>query len=736
LWNSREGGRVKIIAQNYRSGELALVEAPAPTGRAGGLLVRTEFSLISVGTEMMKVSEAKLSLLGKARARPDQARKVLANIAKEGPQATLTKVMNRLDSYTPLGYSLAGVVVEVGPGVTGFHVGQRVACAGNQFALHAELNWVPANLCVPVPDSVDPRHAAFSAVGAIAMQGLRQAELGLGDVAVVIGLGLVGQLLVRLLVANGIRVVGLDPSGERCRLAERGGADGAASPDGPGVDAVSATLAELSDGFGADAVFISAGGKSNQPAELAAALARDRGRIVDIGKCSLDLPWNAYYDKELDVRFSRSYGAGRYDPLYEEGGIDYPIGYVRWTEGRNLACFIDLLARKQVDIEPLVSSVVDFADAVQTYKALESGELEGVGFLFEFAQASPLADRVTRPKSAGTRRVQPTGGVVRVGFIGAGNYASTMLLPHLAKRADVELRAVATRTSLSSANAQRKFGFEHAFGDHAEMLRDDGIDAVFVVTRHNSHAQLVCEALRAGKAVFVEKPLALTDEQLDRIVETVAETGNDRLMVGFNRRFAPMLGELRNRFGPRKQPAMVRYTVNAGTLERGSWYLDADAEGTRFVGEGGHFIDTCSWWLGAEPVRVHAVSSAGRSDDVQTTMEYDDGSIAAITYSTAGPRRFPKETFEVIADGRVARLENFMRASLWTERHRKRLRPAIAPDKGQGAEVAAFVDAVRTAGPMPTPLTSLVATTAATLAVGTSVSTGMPVTLERPQVVS
>ena len=636
---------MKIIAQNYKSGELALVDAPTPSARPGGLLVRTEYSAISVGTEMMKVSEAKLSLLGKARARPDQARKVLAGVAKDGPKATFDKVMNRLDSYTPLGYSLTGVVVEVGAGVSGYRVGQRVACAGNQFALHAELNWVPVNLCVPVPDSVDPRHAAFGAVGSIAMQGLRQAGLGLGDVSVVIGLGLVGQLLVRLLVAAGIRVIGLDLSAERCRLAEGAGVIHAGSPEGADLQAVAATLAEVSAGHGADAVFIAAGGKSNQPAELAAELARDRGRVVDIGKCSLDLPWNAYYDKELDVRFSRSYGPGRYDPRYEESGVDYPIGYVRWTEGRNLACFVDLLARKQIDLEPLVNAVVDFTDAVGTYEAINSGTLRGIGFLFEFATDQPAGPAVRTP--APVRPATPAApAALRIGFIGAGNYASTMLLPHLGSRDDVHLAAVATRTALSAANAQRKFGFEEAYGDHRAVLDDPTIDAVFLVTRHRSHAQLVCEALRAGKAVFVEKPLAITPDQLREVIETVAETGNDRLAVGFNRRFAPLLNALRAEVGPVGSGGMLRYLVNAGTLDAGSWYLDTDSEGTRFVGEGGHFIDTCSWWLGATPVRVHAVTAAGRPDDIHVTLEYDDGSVAALTYTSAGARRFPKETFE------------------------------------------------------------------------------------------
>ena len=532
---------MKQIAQNYKTGELTLVDAPVPACRPGGLLVRTEYSLISSGTELMKVGEAKLSLLGKVRARPDQVRSVLDTLAQQGPEATFKKVMNRLDAYTPLGYSLCGTVIEVGAGVTGFAVGQRVACAGNQYALHAEVNWVPVNLCVPVPDEVDPRHAAFTTVGAIAMQGLRQADMALGEVACVIGLGLIGQLLVQLLRANGVRVVGIDISPERCALAEEQGAACAAGPEGTDLERVVAALAELTGGFGADAIFLSAGGDTNTPVELAARLARDRGRVVDIGKCSLDLPWNAYYEKELDVRFSRSYGPGRYDPIYEEQGVDYPVGYVRWTEGRNLACFVDLLAQGQIELDRLISAVTPFDTAAQTYEQLDKGELRGIGFLFEYPPDVALTRTVVRPRPAPAETSSTPSGPatkpVRIGFIGAGNYASTMLLPHLKDREDVALAHVATASSLSCMTAQRRFGFETAGTDYRALLADESIDAVVIATRHQSHASMACEALRAGKAVFVEKPLAISQDQLEAVMATVAETGNGRLQVGFNRRF-------------------------------------------------------------------------------------------------------------------------------------------------------------------------------------------------------
>ena len=724
---------MKQVAQNYKSGELALVDAPVPRCGPGGVLVRTEFSLISAGTEMMKVGEAKLSLLGKVRARPDQVRKVLESVAQQGPQATFKKVMNKLDSYTPLGYSLCGEVIEVGAGVTDLHVGQRVACAGNQYALHAEINWVPINMCVPVPDGVDPRHAAFTTVGAIAMQGLRQGQMALGETAVVIGLGLIGQLLVQLLRANGVKVLGVDISPVRCQLAEAQGARCADAPSGGGLDRLTNALADASGGFGADAVFLAAGGSTNEPVELAAKLARDRGRVVDIGKCSLDLPWNAYYEKELDVRFSRSYGPGRYDTLYEEQGIDYPIGYVRWSEGRNLGCFVDLLAQGSIDVEPLISGVKPFAEARQTYEALDAGELKGIGFLFEYPEHVSITRAIERAASAATGSARRAGvakrtGTVKIGFVGAGNYASTMLLPHLQGRSDVLLAHVATSSGLSAVSAQRKFGFQTAGTDYRAVLADESIDAVFVVTRHSGHAAMVCDALRAGKTVFVEKPLAITNEQLEQVAETVRETGNDRVMVGFNRRFAPMLVELKGAAGRRSQPALLRYLVNAGTMEATSWYANAEAEGTRFCGEGGHFIDTMAWWVGADPVAVSAARAGALADDVHVTVTFADGSAGVVTYTTLGARKFQKETFEVVADGKVARLDNFSSTVLFSGDKTRKQR-SLGPDKGQKAEVEAFLSSVRTGGPMPVPLRTVAAVTAATIAVDEAVATGTTVKL-------
>jgi len=719
---------MKQVAQHYRSGELSVLEVPPPSCRSGGVLVQTRFSLISTGTELMKVGEAKLGLAGKARARPDQVRKVLDTARQVGPITAYQRAATRLDSHTPLGYSLSGVVVEVGADADEFRVGQLVACAGSDHALHAEMNWVPRNLCVPVPDGVEPRHAAFATVGAIAMHAVRRAEVQLGDTACVIGLGLVGQLVVQLLVASGVRVVGLDVVADRCRLAETAGAIAAAAPDAAGVESIRQQLAISSNGLGADHVFLAAGGATNAPVEVAAQVARDRARIVDVGKCRLDLPWNAYYDKELDVRFSRSYGPGRYDDRYELEGIDYPAGYVRWTERRNLGCFVDLLARGALDVGILVSRTFPVHEAPDVYRGLESGVMDGVGFLFEYPlSSSPLAtpsSSVTTPAAPAPRTGARGDRRLQVGFIGAGNYASSMLLPHLAANPDVELLHVATGHSLTAVDAQRRFRFSNASVGSDAVLDDEDVEAVFITTRHHSHAALTCEALERGKAVFVEKPLALSHDELGRVLDVVNATGNDRLMVGFNRRFAPTLAELKHRFEASGGVGTARYFVNAGKLEPTSWYADTEHEGSRFTGEGGHFIDTLSWWFDSRVTEVFAVGSEW--DALHVTLRFENGAFGTIAYVEAGSARHPKETFDAVARGRNARLDNFRRATVWDgwRRHNSRARWKL--DKGQKGELRAFVNAVRYGDPMPIALDSLASTTSATLAVAESLASGSP----------
>ena len=493
--------------------------------------------------------------------------------------------------------------------------------------------------------------------------------------------------------------------------------------------AVQQALAEITGGRGADHVFLAAGGSSNGPVETAVKLARDRARVVDIGKTRLDLPWNSYYDKELDVRFSRSYGPGRYDDRYELEGIDYPAGYVRWTERRNIECFLDLIAHKEIEVETLVTGMFPVAEASTVYADLASGAIPAVGVLLEYpATAVKSTPPISSQVVSADRKAAPRGpdaGQLAVGFIGAGNYASSMLLPHLARLGTVQLAHVATNRSLSAANAQRRFGFGTVSTSADAVLADETLDAIFIVTRHHTHADLVCRALETGKAVFVEKPLALTRAELERVVEAVESTGNDRLMVGFNRRFAPLLGQLKSRFGQPGHGSVARYLVNAGQLDADSWYRHEELEGSRFAGEGGHFIDTVAWWADSLPEEVYAVPGP-EHDDVQATVRLRNGSVGTITYVTGGNSHFPKETLDTAADGRSARLDNFQTAAVWTGRRRSTMRSRGGQDKGQQRELALFVEAIRRAGPMPIPLESLVATTSATIAVGDSLSSGRP----------
>lgn len=716
---------MRQVTQNYRSGEIRLEEVDWPALKAGGVLVRTHYSVISTGTEGMKVREGKLSYLGKARARPDQLKKVLASLRQQGLVATYQKVMNRLDSLTPLGYSMAGEVLAVGAGAEEFRVGQRVACAGAGYANHADVNFVPKNLVVPVPDAVELRHAAFATVGAIALHAFRQAGMQLGETACVIGLGLLGQLLVQILRAAGIHAVGTDLVEARCRLAESLGARAAASAGDPGLEAL---VSRLTGGMGADCVFITAGGSSNAATELAVRIARDRARVVDVGKTRLDLPWNDYYLKELDVRFSRSYGPGRYDPNYEERGIDYPPGYVRWTERRNLAAFLELVAAGRVQLEPLVSQTRPFGDAEAVYGALAGGGADVLAVLFEYENASqplrrepPALRLVQRPAPAGK---------VRIGVIGAGAYASSMLLPPLRRNAGAALAAVATTTPLSGQNAKRHFGFALATTDYREVLADPDIDAVVIATRHASHAQLVAEALRAGKATYVEKPLAIDAAGLALVRAAVEESGNDRLMVGFNRRFSPMVQALAQRMHAARAPLAALYRVHAGQLDQGSWYLDA-AEGSRFAGEAGHFLDVLGFLTGARPASVMASRlapaqpTADDLDNIAALVRYADGSLASLHYLTQGGIKVPKELLEVHGGGATAQLHNFETLAVFQGEGAKKT--AMRLDKGQQAQMDAFVHAVKGGGPMPIPLESLFDTTAATLAILESAASGREV---------
>lgn len=703
------------ICQNYRSGTVELRKVSAPALRSGGILVRTSVSVISPGTEGMKVREAKMSLLEKARARPEQVAKVLDAVRQQGVRAAYRKVINRLDSLTPLGYALSGTVLAVGAGAEEFHVGQRVACAGAGFANHAEVVFVPKHLAVPVPPQVNDEAAAFATLGAIALHGLRQGGLQLGETACVVGLGLVGQLLAQLLRASGVAVLGVDPSEERCRLAERLGVRMAVAADGM---AARTALQAMTSGVGADCVFLTAASNSNGPLEMAVDLARERGRVVVVGKTKLDLPYVDCFRKEVEVRFSRSYGPGRYDPSYEVHGIDYPIDYVRWTERRNLSAFLDLAAAGAVDPLPLVGAEYPFADAVAAYEALREGRLPGLSALFRHSDTPAAAAPAVTPTPI------RQSGEVSIGAIGAGNYAASMLFPALRRMAGVHLAAVSTASGLTAADASRKFGFARHGADAQTILDDPTIDAVLIATRHATHPPLVAGALTAGKVVFVEKPLAIDHAGLAMVEEAVRTApGGARLLVGFNRRFSPCVQAVKAAFTEGAGPLSLLFRVHAGALDATAWQRSAE-EGGRFVGEAGHFFDVFAYLTGSSPVAVTASrlrpqAGDGRfgdeADNLSVVVEYADGSTATLIYLTQGGSRTPKERMEVFGQGRTVTMDNFETVTVHAGDARAKTR-RIGGGKGQTAQMAAFVAACRDGTPMPIPIGSVLATTRLTLA--------------------
>lgn len=721
---------MKQVGQNYRKGTVTLEDVPAPVCHGGGLLVATDFSAVSIGTEGMKVREGKMSYVGMARARPDQVKKVLATLQQQGIKSTYQKVMNRLDSLTPLGYSTAGRVQAIGSGVVGFKVDQRVACGGAGYANHAELNFVPRNLCVAIPDNVSGAHAAFTTIGSIAMQGYRQSEAQLGEIVCVIGLGLIGQILVQILVAAGVSVVGVDLVASRLDTAKRGGAIDAFKPDDPDLHAA---VRRVSGGHGMDCVFITTGGSSNEPVELASQISRDRARIVDIGKTKLDLCWNDFYEKELDLRFSRSYGPGRYDSKYEQEGIDYPIGYVRWTENRNMQAFLDLVAKNKIDMDLIVGKPVDFNNAEDTYTALATNS-EALGLVFKHEgssnQESPN-DLITWTEKLSVGKQSVASNNAIIGVIGAGNYASSMLLPHLAGDDRVTLKSVATSSSLSATNAARKFGFESSTTNDDHLFGSDYISTILIATRHSSHVNLVCKGLEAGKTVYCEKPLAIDRDGFMHVVQTVRKTGNDRLMVGFNRRFAPIIQKLKSLL--KGGPLTMLYRVQAGALEPGTWYLDP-REGGRFVGEAGHFLDLMTSVIGSRPVCVSAHSLSpykqigDDNENIVATVEFADGSLGCLMYLTQGSDKIGKEYLELHGSGQSITIDNFGTLMAFDGARNSKMKFA-GKDKGQANQMRAFVNALVTGHNIPIPIEEILDTTALTLAAAESARIGKRIRL-------
>jgi predicted dehydrogenase/threonine dehydrogenase-like Zn-dependent dehydrogenase len=710
---------MKQVVQSPRTGKLELAEVPAPACGAGQVLVRNHFSVVSPGTERQALDFARRTLLGKARGRPDLVKQVLRKLSQEGPGATLRAVTTRLDAPQPLGYASAGVVEAVGRDVLGFAPGDRVACAGAGYANHAEWVAVPENLVVRVPDEVALRDAAFATLGAIALQGVRVADPTLGEIGAVIGLGLVGQLTVQLLRANGCRVLGIDLDPARVKAARDLGAEWGAHPG----DDFEAWKDAATAGHGADFAAVTAASESSEPLALAAELCRLRGRIACVGSTAMHLDRRWLYEKELELRMSMSYGPGRYDRRYEELGLDYPLAYVRWTENRNLAAFLALVRSGAVSPAALDLREVPIAEAERAYEELAKGELGALALVFRY-DAPP--ERAQSLALSPERAPAPQGGV-GVAFLGAGNYAKGVLLPAVARVAGVRKVAIATATGPSARRSAERFGYARCSTDGAELIADPAVDLVFVATRHASHAALAAEALRKGKAVWLEKPAAITPAQLAELEAAVKET-QGFLAVGFNRRFSPHARRVREAFAGRRGPLAIHYAVAAGATPAGTWHTDPEVGGGRVIGEVCHFVDLCSHLVGAAPVSVFA-RALGRDpetdDSIAALLSYPDGSTATLQYLARASAGLAKERIEVSGDGKTALCDNFRRTRVLGGRGLR----GWNQDKGQAAAVRAVIEAVRAGAPSPFAWHEIAATTRAIFAMLESARSGRPVAL-------
>jgi predicted dehydrogenase/threonine dehydrogenase-like Zn-dependent dehydrogenase len=689
---------VKQIAQ-YQDGRLELQDVPHPVAPPGGALVRVTHSVISIGTEKMKVEQAKMNLLQKAKARPDQVRKVLETARNLGWRAAWDKVQNRLSSPTPLGYSAAGIVEAVDPGNTRFRLGDRVACAGAECAFHAEFIAQPDLLMAKVPEGVENDQAAYTTIAAIALQAVRQTDPGLGDKVLVLGQGLVGLFVTNLLAINGARVMAVDLLAARKALSEQLGAERVVIP---GEQTLVEEVREWTQGFGVDSVVVCTAAASNGPIDQAVDSLRDRGRMVIVGNTHTELQWKTAYAKEIEVRYSRSYGPGRYDPAYEFGGGDYPIGYVRWTEGRNFDACLHLMKTGQLELDALTTRRVGFADCLDVYQELAAGTSGDVGVVIEYGD-SRLEDRQSDSGAESAEIPAPISHlqdpVDAVDVIGAGNFARTMLLPHLP--INVQLGSVVNQTALSANHVKTKFGFQDAGTDVTASLAKKGNRAVIVATRHHLHAELVTRALKSDRHVFVEKPLCLRREELAEIDGALADSQGS-LQIGFNRRFAPASVELRKAVMNTPGPKTASFRVNAGKLAPDHWYANYAESGGRVLGEACHFFDYFCFLFGSRPVKVFAQTAwaaEGRlpfPDTVTAQIEFADGSSGQVIYTAEGDSSFPKETVTVFGANLVAEVENFQK--LVIHRGRKKLKRKFT-SKGHAEQIAGWSSFLTGKGP-------------------------------------
>ncbi len=713
---------MKQLIQNFKTGELYVDDLPVPALTRGTVLVANHYSLISAGTEKTTVSTAQASLIGKAKKRPDLVKQVLQNYKKEGFKATVEKVKTKLDSLKALGYSTAGVVLASMDDQQKFQPGDLVACAGLGYASHAEVVCVPQNLVAKVPEGVDLQDASYTTLGAIALQGVRQADPKLGDNVCVIGLGLLGQITAQILRANGCNVFGIDVSEQMVKLAnETGAARGMVRND----PQIMAATENFTNGFGFDSVIITAAGSTNDPVELSGQILRKKGVVVVVGAVKMDVPRDPdFYRKELELKMSCSYGPGRYDVKYEEEGTDYPYGYVRWTEQRNMEAFLGLIASRAIRLGPLTTHSYPIDEAVGAYDLVLGKVKEPfVGILLEY----PGSEK----KQKATVEVSPLKQqAINIGFIGAGSFAQSYLLPAAKELGSMDI--VVTRNGMNARNVAEKFGFSHASTDPAALLEKEAINTVFIATQHDTHARYTIDSLKKGKAVFVEKPLAMDREELQEVIKAYQDADSPAIMVGFNRRFADISIQAREAMKDIGEPLVMNFRVNAGFIPRDHW-TQTEAGGGRIVGEICHFIDLMQYFSGAEPVRVFAEcidtgsDKIKNDDNIAITVKFSDGSVGNLTYTANGDKSLPKERFEIYGGESVFVIDNFNAGSVYRDSREKRIKTS---GKGHKQEVEAFIDALKSGTGMPISFRSLCLTTLATFMIRESLATGLPQAVE------
>lgn len=690
---------MKQVLENLRNGDISVDEIPTPTIKPGQVLVRNHFSLISTGTEGGTVKLGKMSYIGKAKARPEQVQKVIKVVRTQGLLTAYRAVDRSLDIPIALGYSCAGEVIKVGADITDLSVGDTVACAGAGLANHAEIVAIPRNLCVPVPSSMNLKYAAFATVGAIAMQGVRIANVKLGENIVVIGLGLVGILTAQILRAAGANVFGIDVDENQLSYVNK---LNICKTENFNADNLIEQVMSFSGGNGADSVIITATTADNGPVSLAGKVARHKARVVAVGRTEMKAPRDTYLFKELELHTSYAYGPGTGDPSYEENGVDYPIGYVRWTENRNMSAFIDLIYQKKIDFSHLITHEFDIEEANKAFDLIINNTQEHVSAVilrYPHREQTYNKNLIPLQNTSSSPSHNSNNKIIGVSLIGAGSHATNELIPLLSKFKNVDLRGIATATGIRAHALGKKYKFDFCTSDIETILSDDKSDCIYILTRHDTHADLTTAALKAGKHVFVEKPLALNKDELDTI-KSAYQDSNKILLTGFNRRYAPTAIKMRNFFGNRAQPLFMSYRSNVGYRPPNHWLHNPLEGGGVIIGEACHFIDFCYWFTNSQIVDINVSALKGKNtgliseDNVHITLSFSDGSLAAITYISNGSVSYSRERVEVHCDNKSADLYDFKKLTLSDGKRTKQFSNWISADMGHQAQSKAFLDAI------------------------------------------